>query len=139
MTRARFPLIQLGPFVQASNINNNPEDPVEDVAINITRNDSYDAVANDKLAFTVSKDYTGWSGSFTIRHRLSNAQLCQASVTVASSSLLQVTLAVADTAFTALTELEDFGPHPFDIEMTSGSSKQTAVTGIANIYRDETT
>lgn len=107
--------------------------------IDLVRNDSYDGVANAKLTFAVSKNYTNWTGTFTIRHRTTNASLCSKSVTVASSTLLEVSLASSDTAFSALVSDDEFGPHPFDVEMVSGSSKQQAVYGVAVVRKDVTT
>ena len=103
------------------------------------RNDAYDGTANAVKSFPVEKDFTGWTGVMTIRHRVTGTSLLSKSVTVASSILLTVTLSSTDTAFALLTSDEDFGPHPFDIEMVSGSSKQSAVKGIAIITKDQTT
>ena len=108
------------------------------VIIRILRNDAYDGTANPIKSFDVDKDYTGWTGTMTIRHRETAVSLLSKAVVVASDVLLTVTLATADTAFTALTAEDDFGPHPFDIEMVSGGSKQTAVRGIAIITKDQT-
>lgn len=104
----------------------------------ITRGDSYDGTANNKLAWTVAKDYTGWTGTFTIRHRTTGASLCSATAVVTSSVLLNVTLAIADTAFSLLVTDDEFGPHPYDVEMVSGSNEQTAATGVAVIKKDRT-
>lgn len=108
------------------------------VEIELRRGDSYDNVANDKLAFTVDKNYTGWTGTFTVRHRNTYASLCSASVVVTSSVLLNVTLTASDTAFSALVNDEEFGAHPFDVQMTSGISVKTAVSGYAVISKDQT-
>ena len=105
----------------------------------LQRNDAYDGTANDPKLFAVSKDFTGWTGTMTIRHRVTGASLLSKSVTVASPVSLTVSLSSSDTAFALLTTDEDFGPHPFDIEMVSGSSKQSAVKGIAIITKDQTT
>lgn len=109
------------------------------VIIRLTRNDAYDNTANPAKTFTVTKDYTsGWTGTFTIRHKATGVTLLSKSVTVTSATILTVSLVSTDTDFSELTSDEDFGPHPFDIEMVSGSSKQTAVTGIAIITKDQT-
>jgi len=106
----------------------------------ITRNDAYDGTANAARTFDVNKDYTsGWTGTLTIRHRVTGVVLLTKSVTVSSAMELSVSLSSSDTAFALLTTDEDFGPHPFDIEMVSGSSKQSAVKGIAIITKDQTT
>ena len=105
----------------------------------ITRNDAYDDIANAVLSLTVTKNFYSWAGTLTIRHRVSNVVLLTKSVTVASSTLLTCSLSSTDTAFTLLTSNEDFGAHPFDIEMESGASKQTPIRGVAIINRDQTT
>lgn len=106
----------------------------------LIRNDAYDGTANAAKSFAVTKDYTsGWTGTMTIRHRVTGAALLSKSVTVSSATGLAVSLSSSDTAFALLTTDEDFGPHPFDIEMISGSSKQSAVKGIAIITKDQTT
>lgn len=105
----------------------------------IRRNDSYDDVANPVKSFPVEKDYDGWTGTLTIRHRVTGSSLLTKSVTVLSAATITCSLSSTDTAFTLLTMDEDFGPHPFDIEMTSGASKQSAVRGIAIITKDQTT
>lgn len=110
----------------------------EKVIIRIVRNDAYDGTANPLKSFDVEKDYTGWTGTMTIRHRETAVSLLSKAISVVSDVLLTVTLASSDTGFTALTAEDDFGPHPFDIEMVSGSSKQTAVRGIAIITKDQT-
>lgn len=106
----------------------------------LIRNDAYDGTANAAKSFAATKDYTsGWTGTMTIRHRVTGAVLLSKSVTVSSATGLAVSLSSSDTAFALLTTDEDFGPHPFDIEMVSGSSKQSAVKGIAIITKDQTT
>lgn len=104
----------------------------------IKRNDSYDGTANPVKSFPVTKDYTGWTGTITIRHRVLGTVLLSKAVSVASATLLNASLTSSDTDFSELTTNEDFGPHPFDIEMISGGSKQTAVVGIAIITKDQT-
>jgi hypothetical protein len=105
--------------------------------IDIVRNDAYDGIANPVKTFTVTKDFTGWTGVLTIRHRVTNTVLLSVSVVVASVGSLTATMTSTDTAFTLLTSSEDFGPHPFDIQMINGTSKQT-INGIAVIIRDQT-
>lgn len=103
----------------------------------LVRGDAYDDVANPAISITVGKDFTGWSGVFTVRHRLTESVICTASITVVSSSLLRVTLSTVDTAFALLTTADDFGPHPYDIELTSGASVQT-IRGVVVVARDQT-
>lgn len=98
-------------------------------------------IRNDtcSFGFDVTFNFTGYTGLFTIRHRVTNAVLLQAAATVTSDVLLSVSLSSTDTAFDDLVSLTEFGPHPFDIQMTSGSTVKTPVTGIAVIRRDQTT
>jgi hypothetical protein len=108
-------------------------------AADIAQNDAYDGTANNALTFAVTKNFTsGWTGTFTIRHRVTNAVLLTKSVTVSSSVLLTVSLSSTDTAFATLVDDDEFGPHPYEIQMVSGSSKQTPVTGIVTVSKDLT-
>jgi len=107
--------------------------------IYVTRGDSYDGTANAQLSFAVSKDYSGWTGTMTVRHRVTDAVLMTASVTVESATELRVSLLTSDTAFALLTTDADFGPHPYDIEMVSGASEQSAIQGVMVIRKDQTT
>ena len=110
--------------------------PSTAVVKTIRRNDSYDGTANALYSFTVDKNYTGWTGTFTIRHRVTNASLLSKSVTVASSTLLTCSLSSSDTAFALLATDAEFGPHPFDVEMTNGGSEQTAQSGVVVVTKD---
>ena len=101
--------------------------------ITIIRNDTI------SFGFDVTTDFTGYTGLLTIRHRVTDAELMQVAVTVSSDVLLSVSLSSTDTAFDALISLTEFGPHPFDIQMTSGATVKTPVTGIVVIRRDQTT
>lgn len=107
--------------------------------IYVTRGDSYDGTANAQLSFAVTKDYSGWTGTMTVRHRVTDAVLLTASVTVESATELRVSLSTSDTAFALLTTDADFGPHPYDIEMVSGASEQSAIQGVMVIRKDQTT
>jgi len=113
----------------------------EETQISGTDADVITIVRNDTVSFTfdVTTDFTGYTGLLTIRHRVTDDELMQVSVTVTSSVLLTVPLSSTDTAFTDLVSLTEFGPHPFDIQMTSGSTVKTPVTGVAVIRRDQTT
>ena len=113
----------------------------EETQISGTDADMITIVRNDTVSFTfdVTTDFTGYTGLLTIRHRVTDDELMQVSVTVTSSVLLTVPLSSTDTAFTDLVSLTEFGPHPFDIQMTSGSTVKTPVTGVAVIRRDQTT
>ena len=106
--------------------------------INIIRNDAYNGTANDKITWAVAKDFTsGWSGTFTCRHRETGVVLLTKAIVVTDATTLSLTLEVADTDFADLTVDAEFGPHPYDIEMLhTGGSKQTIVLGVANILKD---
>ena len=106
--------------------------------IEIIRGDSYDNVAHDKITWAVMKNYTGWTGTMTVRHRLTSASLMSVTVTVDSSSQLSATLTTANTAFALLVDNEEFGPHPYDVEMVSGSSEETAFSGVVVVRKDRT-
>lgn len=100
--------------------------------LHIIRNDSYSGTV------TVTTDYTGYTGTLTIRHRLTAAELCSKAITVTSSTVLTIALATTDTAFSDLVDDTEFGPHPYDIELVSGSTTKTE-RGVAIIYKDQTT
>lgn len=108
--------------------------------IDVVRNDAYDGTANPAFTFEVTKDYTsGWTGTFTVRHRTLGTVLLSKAITITDPSTLTLSLSAADTAFSALTTDQEFGPHPFDIEMVSGSSSQTPYRGYAVVFKDRTT
>ena len=86
---------------------------------------------------TVTTDYTGYTATFTVRHRVTDAVLCTASATVTSSTLLTVNLTTTDTAFALLVDATEFGPHPYDIQLVNGATQKTE-SGIAIITRDQT-
>lgn len=102
--------------------------------LRVTRNDTHSGIQ-----FDVSTDFTGYTGLLTIRHRITASELMQVAVDVVDSTTLSVDLSASDTAFSALVALSEFGPHPFDIQMTSGATVNTPVTGVAVIRRDQTT
>lgn len=104
--------------------------------IEIKQGDSYDGTANDKKSWTVTKDFTGWTGKFRIRHRITNTLLIEATATAINATTVEVGLSVTDTEFFGLlVDAKEFGPHPYDIEFTSGSNRETCTRGIAVIYR----
>ena len=107
----------------------------------IVVNKRIDIIRGDtcSFAFDVTFDFTGYTGLLTIRHQVTGAELMQVAVTVSSSELLSVSMSSIDTEFPLLISLTEFGPHPFDIQMISGSVVKTPVTGIAVIRRDQTT
>lgn len=108
--------------------------------IYLVRGDSYDGTANARLDFTVTKDFqTGWTGVFTIRHRTTDAVLLSATAAATSSTSVLVTLDTDDTAFALLVSDDEFGPHPYDIQMVNSSSEITPVSGVAVIRKDRTT
>jgi hypothetical protein len=113
---------------------NQQQTPVNQIAI--TRGDSYSG--STKLTRAVTTDYTGYTATFTIRHRITNAVLLTKSATVDSSTQLSVALTTTDTAFALLVDATEFGPHPYDFRLVSGSIEKTE-PGIAIIKRDVTT
>lgn len=126
-----------GAYLQGSERYTNPASNL----IEIRRNDAYDGTANAVLEWTVSKDYTsGWSGTFTVKHRKTNAVLISKAVTVVDATTLQVSLDSSETSVAGITTDLGFGPHPYDVEMeASGGEKQTAVAGVCNVLKDTTT
>jgi hypothetical protein len=101
----------------------------------ITRGDSYSGAT--ALTVAVTTNYTGYTPSFTIRHRATDAVLCTATPVVTSSTVLTVTLTTTNTAFADLLSDDEFGPHPWDIQLVSGSVQKTE-SGIAIVSKDQT-
>jgi hypothetical protein len=85
----------------------------------------------------VTTDYTGYAATFTIRHRVTDAVLLSVAGAVDSSTQLSVSLSTANTAFALLVDPTEFGPHPYDFRLVSGSIEKTE-SGIAIIRRDVT-
>jgi len=100
----------------------------------IRQGDSYDGTGQPLLSFTVDRDYTGFTGTFKITHRLTGASLLSKAVVVASSTLITVSLSTTDTAFTGLATDSEFGAHPYEIEMASGGSRQS-IAGVAVVTK----
>jgi hypothetical protein len=100
--------------------------------------DTYDGTARPVLEWEVDKDFQSWSGTMTIRHRVTNAVLLEATATAANATRITVTLDADDTAFADLVDPKEFGPHPFDVQFTSGNSVLTPVDGVAVITREKT-
>ena len=97
-------------------------------------------VRGDSLVttFAVTTNYTGYTPTLTIRHRVTDAVLLSvATVVVTSATVLTITLTAANTAFALLVSDEEFGAHPFDIELVSGAIRKTE-SGIAIVSRDQT-
>jgi hypothetical protein len=113
---------------------NQQQTPVNQISI--TRGDSYSG--STKLTRAVTTDYTGYTATFTIRHRVTNAVLLTKAATVDSSTQLSVALTTTDTAFALLVDATEFGPHPYDFRLVSGSIEKTE-PGIAIVKRDVTT
>jgi hypothetical protein len=113
---------------------NQQQTPVNQISI--TRGDSYSG--STKITRTVTTDYTGYTATFTIRHRVTNAVLLTKAATVDSSTQLSVSLTTTDTAFALLVDATEFGPHPYDFRLVSGSIEKTE-PGIAIVKRDVTT
>lgn len=100
--------------------------------LTIVRGDSF------SQGVPVDTDYTGYTASFTIRHRVTNAVLVTTSATVTSSTLVTVSLTTSQTAFALLVDPTEFGPHPYDLQFVSGAITQTR-KGVAIIRQDVTT
>jgi hypothetical protein len=113
---------------------NQQQTPVNQISI--TRGDSYSGAT--KITRVVTTDYTGYTATFTIRHRITNAVLLTKAATVDSSTQLSVALTTTDTAFSLLVDVTEFGPHPYDFRLVSGSIEKTE-PGIAIVKRDVTT
>jgi hypothetical protein len=108
---------------------NQTRTPVNTFAI--TRGDTFTGTQ------AVTTNYTGYTATFTIRHRITDAVLCTASATVTSSTVLTVALTTTNTAFALLVDPAEFGPHPYDIRLVNGAIEKTE-RGIAVISRDMT-
>ena len=108
--------------------------------VEVVRGDSYDGTANPLLSFTETTDYSsGWSGTFTVNHRVTGAELLSTTSLTLNSDSIQVSLGSSDTAFALLVSDDEFGPHPFDIELVNGSSTITAKRGVCYVRKDQTT
>jgi hypothetical protein len=112
---------------------NQQQTPVNQLAI--VRGDSY--TGTSKLTRAVTTDYTGYTATFTIRHRVTDAVLLSVAGAVDSSTQLSVSLSTTNTAFALLVDPTEFGPHPYDFRLVSGSIEKTE-SGIAIIKRDVT-
>ena len=106
----------------------------------VIRGDDYDGTAHEPLKWTVEKDFQGWSGAMTIRHRVTQAVLMDSvAIEVNSPTELQAVLTKSNTAFALLTTDRDFGVHPYDVQMKSPSGSTFSIRGIVTIQRDQTT
>lgn len=112
---------------------NQQQTPVNQMVI--IRGDSYSGATRKTHAVTTN--YTGYTATFTIRHRVTDAVLLTCAGTVDSSAQLSVTLTTTDTAFSLLVDPTEFGPHPYDFRLVSGAIEKTE-SGIAIIRRDIT-
>lgn len=88
------------------------------------------------LTFTTSEDFTGYTATLSIRHRVTDASLLSKAITVTNSTTLTASLTATDTAFTTLVSAEEFGPHPYEISLVSGSTEKALPRGIVFIYKD---
>jgi hypothetical protein len=104
----------------------------------VVQGNSYDGVANAKLTWAVTKDFTiGWTATLTVRHRLSNVVLLTKAITVADATTIEALLTASDTAFAALSSPQDYGPHPYVIDMTSGVAVQSLMSdGVLDVAAD---
>ena len=95
----------------------------------INQGDSYDGEANPVLSWSVTKDYTAYSLTLEITHRVTGAVLLSKAIAATDSTTIQASLSSTDTAFTDLTTAADFGAHRYLIKATLGSSVDSAVIG----------
>jgi hypothetical protein len=100
--------------------------------LTIVRGDSF------SQGVPVDTNFTSYTASFTIRHRVTNAVLVTTSATVTSSTLVTVSLTTSQTAFALLVDPTEFGPHPYDLQFVSGAITATR-KGVAIIRQDVTT
>lgn len=106
--------------------------------IYLQQGDSYDDLGNAKLQWTVTKDYTvGWSGNITIKHRVTGVTIMQKAIEIADATTLKATLSASDTAFATLTTDEDFGVHPYEVQLTNASVVDTVITGVAELRKNQ--
>ena len=112
---------------------NQQQTPVNQMVI--VRGDSYSGATRKTHAVTT--DYTGYTATFTIRHRVTDAVLLSVAGAVDSLTQLSVTLTTANTAFALLVDPTEFGPHPYDFRLVSGAVEKTE-SGIAIVRRDVT-
>lgn len=103
--------------------------------LEISQGDSYDDVANAKKIWAVSKDYRTWVGTFTIRHRVTNALLVSVVATATAANQVEVELDTSDTAFASFGADSEYGPHPYDIQFAKSGSKERPLFGRAIVYR----
>src|SRR6056297_598631 len=93
-----------------------PSETTPDVR-QLVRGDSYDGVGNPVLSWTTTRDYaSGWTGQFTIRHRVTGSVLVNKEMEIPSANSVRVSLTSTDTAFALLVSDDEFGPHPYDIQ-----------------------
>ena len=80
--------------------------------ININRN------ATNSIKWTVTRDYTAgvFVATMRIRHRLTNALLLEKTIEITNATTLTANLTDTDTAFSDLTDADEFGWHPYEIE-----------------------
>jgi len=105
----------------------------------IYQGDSYDGTARSKLTWSVTRDFrSGWTGTITVRHRVTAAVLMTATVSGLTATSIECSLSSTNTAFPLLVDDTEFGPHPYDVEFVSGSSKLTPVNGIMDITKQRT-
>jgi hypothetical protein len=95
----------------------------------INQGDSYDGEANPVLSWSVTKDYTSYSLTLEITHRVTGEVLLSKAIAATNSTTIEASLSSTDTAFTDLTTAADFGAHRYLIKATLGSSVDSAVIG----------
>lgn len=95
----------------------------------INQGDSYDGEANPVLSWSVTKDYTSYSLTMEITHRVTGEVLLSKAIAATDSTTIEASLSSTDTAFADLTTAADFGAHRYLIKATLGSSVDSAVIG----------
>lgn len=95
----------------------------------INQGDSYDGEANPVLSWSVTKDYTSYSLTLEITHRVTGQVLLSKAIAATDSTTIEASLSSTDTAFADLTTAADFGAHRYLIKATLGSSVDSAVIG----------
>lgn len=95
----------------------------------VNQGDSYDGTSNPVLTWTVSKDYTAFTVTLEVIHRVTGATLLSKTISAIDETTIQAPLTATDTAFSDLTTPADFGAHRYIIKATLGSSVDSAVIG----------
>jgi len=105
--------------------------------INLIRGDAYDGIANNKLAWTASKDVDGEQVNFTIRDSKDNIVLDQTTAGVVTSAVGDLVAVSLSTSATELLD-PDVSVFKFDVEIEfSADSRWTITKGNVCVEGDE--